>query len=82
MNSDIIDYETSSIQEKEINTVYRIVFTSSSFLELKCFQLQRSLRKTMKIILTDGRIVRGRLQVAIFFLPYIVFRFCLEFDVH
>ena len=82
MNSESINLESSSIQEKEINSVYRMVYSSLLFLELKCFQLQKSLRKTMKVILTDGRIVRGRLQVVIFFLPYIVFRFCLEFDVH
>lgn len=32
---------------------------------MKYYQLQKNLRKTMRILLDDGRVVEGRLQVRV-----------------
>ena len=67
IGSTIVSLGSNVTAEKRVNSAYRMNLSVQSHVEIKCFQLQRNLRKTMKILLNDGRVIVGKLQVCALF---------------
>ena len=63
--------EAPNLKKRIANNAYGSVIIPCSCVEMKCIELQKYLRKTMRLLLDDGRTVEGRLQVRF---PFIVSR--------
>ena len=78
IGSTIVSLGSNATAEKRLNSAYRKIASVQSLIEVKCYQLQRNLRKTMKVLLTDGRVIVGKLQVRCsLYVLHLVFRLCI-----